>query len=57
MNYHVTSVLPSSSKLPLIGEFLNNLDLKYNCNNVYAKFKDAFLKEEIKVNAIKDLTD
>lgn len=53
------SELPSSnsSKLPSIGEFLNNLDLKYNCNNVYAKFEDAFLEEEITVNAIKDLTD
>ncbi|CAB5388964.1 unnamed protein product [Rhizophagus irregularis] len=49
--------LPSSSKLPSIGEFLNNLDLKYNCNNIYAKFEDAFLEEEITVNAIKDLTD
>ncbi|CAB5388017.1 unnamed protein product [Rhizophagus irregularis] len=49
--------LLSSSKLPSIGEFLNNLDLKYNCNNIYAKFEDAFLEEEITVNAIKDLTD
>ncbi|RGB43693.1 hypothetical protein C1646_749485 [Rhizophagus diaphanus] len=41
--------LPSSSKLPSISEFLNNLDLKYNCNNVYAKFKDAFLEEELQL--------
>lgn len=54
-----SELLPSSnsSKLPSIGEFLNNLDLKYNCNSVYAKFEDAFLEEEITVNAIKDLTD
>ncbi|RGB21295.1 hypothetical protein C1646_778447 [Rhizophagus diaphanus] len=49
--------LLSSSKLPSIGEFLNNLNLKYNCNNIYAKFEDAFLEEEITVNTIKDLTD
>ncbi|RGB24513.1 hypothetical protein C1646_772992 [Rhizophagus diaphanus] len=34
-----------------------NLDQKYNCNNVYFKFENAFLEEEITVNAIKDLTD
>lgn len=48
---------PNSKKLPSISEFLNHLDQKYNCNNVYSKFEDAFLEEEITVNAIKDLTD
>ena len=40
-------------------EFLHNLDQKYNCNcnNVYFKFENAFLEEEITVNAIKDLSD
>jgi hypothetical protein len=32
------------------------LDLKYNCN-VYTKFENAFVEEEITVNIIKDLTD
>ena len=48
---------PNSRTLPSIGEFLNHLDQKYNCNNVYSKFENAFLDEEITVNAIKDLTD
>ena len=48
---------PNSRKLPSIGEFLNHLDQKYNCNNVYSRFENAFLEEEITVNAIKDLTD
>ena len=48
---------PNSRTLPSIGEFLNHLDQKYNCNNVYFKFENAFLEEEITVNAIKDLTD
>ncbi|CAB5382958.1 unnamed protein product [Rhizophagus irregularis] len=46
-----------NAKLPTIGEFLSNLDLKYNCNNVYINFEKAFLEEEITVNAIKDLSD
>ncbi|GBC19578.2 hypothetical protein GLOIN_2v193871 [Rhizophagus irregularis DAOM 181602=DAOM 197198] len=37
--------------------FIQLPNLKYNCNNIYAKFEDAFLEEEITVNAIKDLTD
>ena len=49
--------LALSGSLPSIGEFLSNLDQKYNCDNIYAKFEDAFLKEEITVNAIKDLSD
>ena len=52
-----TSPLSSNAKLPTIGEFLNNLDLKYNCNNVYSNFEKAFLEEEITVNAIKNLSD
>ncbi|GBB88277.1 hypothetical protein RclHR1_14820002 [Rhizophagus clarus] len=36
-------------KLPSIGEFFHHLDLKYNCDNVYTKFEDAFLEEEITV--------
>ena len=42
--------------LPSISEFFNNLDQKYNCD-VYSKFIDPFLEEEITVNAIKDLSD
>ena len=57
-----TSIHPASSpiinhELPSITEFLLSLDQKYNCNNVYSKFKNAFLEEEITVNAIKDLSD
>ena len=48
---------PNLRNLPSISEFFNYLDQKYNCNNVYSKFEDAFLEEEITVNAIKDLTD
>ncbi|GES98712.1 hypothetical protein GLOIN_2v1781259 [Rhizophagus clarus] len=49
--------LSPNTKLPTIGEFLSSLDLKYNCNNVYANFEEAFLEEAITVNAIKDLSD
>ncbi|GET01183.1 hypothetical protein GLOIN_2v1498801 [Rhizophagus clarus] len=50
--------LPSNlGKLPSISEFFHHLDLKYNCDNIYIKFKDVFLEEEITINAIKDLTD
>jgi len=54
-----TPIYPTSSyyELPSITEFFHNLDQKYNCNNVYSKFKNAFLEEEITVNAIKDLSD
>ena len=57
-----TSIHPISSpttnhELPSITEFFLNLDQRYNCNNVYSKFENAFLEEEITVNAIKDLTD
>lgn len=51
--------LESSSgtcNLPSVGEFLNHLDQKYN-SHIYTKFEEAFLEEEITVNAIKDLTD
>ncbi|GES79030.1 hypothetical protein GLOIN_2v1498801 [Rhizophagus clarus] len=50
--------LPSNlGKLLSIGEFFHHLDLKYNCDNVYTKFEDAFLEEEITINVIKDLTN
>ena len=54
-----TPIHPASPhrELPSITEFLHNLDQKYNCNNVYSKFENAFLEEEITVNAIKDLSD
>ncbi|PKY50703.1 hypothetical protein RhiirA4_467303 [Rhizophagus irregularis] len=55
-----TFIHPTSSpmhKLPSITKFLFSLDQKYNCNNVYSKFENAFLEEEITVNAIKVLTD
>ncbi|CAB4494225.1 unnamed protein product [Rhizophagus irregularis] len=48
--------LTSPNTLPSIGEFLNSLDKKYNCN-VYSNFENAFLEEEITVNVIKDLSD
>ena len=48
--------LASPNSLPLIGEFLNSLDHKHNCN-VYSSFENAFLEEEITVNIIKDLSD
>ena len=47
----------TNHQLPSINEFFSNLDQKYNSNNVYSKFIDAFLEEEITVNAIKDLSD
>lgn len=54
---HLTSPSITNHELPSIAEFLSSLDQKYNCNNVYSKFENAFLEEEITVNAIKDLTD
>jgi hypothetical protein len=54
---HLTSSPIVNNELPTIAEFLSSLDQKYNCNNVYSKFENAFLEEEITVNAIKDLTD
>ena len=48
--------MASPSTLPSIGEFLDNLDQKHNCN-MYASFNDAFLEEKITVNVIKDLSD
>lgn len=48
---------PITNELPSISEFLVNLDQKYGCDNVYSKFEDAFLEEEITVNVIKDLSD
>ncbi|CAI2197830.1 16500_t:CDS:2, partial [Funneliformis geosporum] len=46
----------SPNTFSLIGEFLNNLDQKYN-SNIYTSFEEAFLDEEITVNVIKDLSD
>ena len=61
MSYGNTNTHLASSRtnhnLPSIGEFLSSLNQKYNCDNVYAKFEDAFLEEEITVNTIKDLSD
>lgn len=59
---HLTSyssnIQPSSpGNLPSIGEFLHSLDQRYNCDNVYSKFENSFLEEEITVNVIKDLSD
>ncbi len=51
-----TQLSTSPNMLPSIGEFFNSLDQKYN-SNVYTSFKEAFLNEEITVNAIKDLSD
>jgi len=56
-NLHLTSSPNTNYNLPSISEFFNNLDQKYNCDNVYSKFIDAFLEEEITVNVIKDLSD
>ena len=54
-NFHL-KLLPNSSKLPSIGKFLNHSNHKHNCD-VYTKFEDTFLEEEITINVIKDLTD
>ena len=54
---HSTPSSVTNCELPSISEFLLSLDQKYNCNNVYSKFENAFLDEEITVNAIKDLSD
>ena len=51
-----TQLLVLPNALPLIGEFFNNLDQKFN-SNIYTSFKGVFLDEEITVNAIKDLSD
>ena len=56
-NHLNTSIQPTSPELPSISEFLLNLDQKYKCNNIYSKFENAFVEEEITVNAIKDLSD
>ena len=51
-----TQLSASPNILPSIGEFLNSLDQKYN-SNIYSSFEEAFLDEEITVNAIKYLSD
>ncbi len=56
-NLHLAPSLNTNYNLPSISEFFNSLDQKYNCDNVYSKFIDAFFEEEITVNAIKDLSD
>ena len=58
-NYQPTSsqLASPSNRLPSIAKFLSNLDQKYECDNVYTKFENAFIEEEITVNAIKDLSD
>jgi len=56
----LTHPIPSSitsCELPSISEFLLSLDQKYNCNNIYSKFENTFLEEEITVNAIKNLSN
>jgi len=52
---NIQASLPGN--LPSIGEFLRSLDQRYNCDNVYSKFENSFLDEEITVNVIKDLSD
>jgi hypothetical protein len=52
-----SNIQTSPGNLPSIGEFFCSLDQRYNCNNVYSKFEDSFIDEEITVNAIKDLSD
>jgi hypothetical protein len=49
--------MPIDHKIPSISEFLSSLDQKYNCDGMYSQFENAFLEEEITVNAIKDLSD
>ena len=44
-----TQLLASPNVLPSVGEFLNNLDQKYN-SNIHTSFEGAFLNEEITVN-------
>ncbi|RGB25666.1 hypothetical protein C1646_771430 [Rhizophagus diaphanus] len=48
--------LASPNTLPSIGDFLNSLDQKHNCN-VYFNFVNTFLEEEITVNVIRDLSN
>src|SRR5829696_7959724 len=38
---------PNSRTLPSIGEFLNHLDQKYNCNNVISNLKMHFLMKKL----------
>ena len=57
LNLLNVSIYLKSPELPLINEFLFNLDQKYKCDNVYSQFENAFFEEGITVNAIKDLFD
>ncbi|CAB5375572.1 unnamed protein product [Rhizophagus irregularis] len=59
---HPTSIHPISSPttnhgLPSVTEFFLNLNQKYNYNNVYSKFENAFLEEEIMASSTKILID
>jgi hypothetical protein len=45
------------SKCPTIGEFLSELDNIHNGNGIYKSLENSFVKEDITVNVIKDLTD
>ena len=56
-NQQLDTPTAANFNLPSISEFLFSLDQKYNCDGVYSKFEDAFLNEEITVDAIKDLSD
>jgi SAM domain (Sterile alpha motif) len=53
----VSNLSELSSKCPTIGEFLSELDNIHNGNGIYKSLENAFIEEDITVNAIKDLTD
>src|SRR6185436_10839786 len=53
----VSNLSESSSKYPIIGEFLSELDNIHNGNGIYKSLENAFVEEDITVNIIKDLTD
>ncbi|GBB95140.1 hypothetical protein RclHR1_24850001 [Rhizophagus clarus] len=56
-SYSLNIQASSPGNLPSISEFLHSLNQKYNYDNVYSKFENSFLDEEITVNVIKDLSD
>jgi hypothetical protein len=43
--------------MPIDHKIPSCLNQRYNCDGVYSQFENAFLEEEITVNAIKDLSD
>ncbi|RIA92765.1 hypothetical protein C1645_820170 [Glomus cerebriforme] len=55
-NLTIQAQVISPNTLPLIGEFLNSLDHKHNCD-VYSNFENAFREKKITVNIIKNLSD